>query len=285
MRITRRLVQGAMVSAGVIGTIAAASPGRGPGRWVRRAAWHLGDDARYVAAAVPGLTYRLSGERPDADVADEIVAERVRARLGLITKHLGLPTVTVHVIDHVVLLEGGVHRRREARRIERSAAAVRGVRGVESHLHVDDALPASGPSTVAIPSIAMAELCEAAGDAGARDERAAVHAVLCAFTDRLPDAARIALEVHLPADVRALIARPVRRGARLAPPRTVDELVAAALAAEGADLAAVDVDARAVTLAVVDRLRSLVPEATAALIEALPDELARLWSGGAPVPA
>jgi hypothetical protein len=106
-----------MVTAGVVGTVAAASPARGPGRWLRRAAWHLGDDARYVAAAVPGLTYRLSGERPDADVADDIVAERVRARLGLITKHLGLPTVTVRVIDHVALLEGGVRRRGEARRI------------------------------------------------------------------------------------------------------------------------------------------------------------------------
>jgi uncharacterized protein (DUF2267 family) len=126
----------------------------------------------------------------------------------------------------------------------------------------------------------MAELCEAAGDAGARDERAAVHAVLCAFTERLPDAARIALEVHLPADVRALIARPVRRGARLAPPRTVDELVAAVLAADGADLAAAEIDARAVTVAVVGQLRSLVPEATAALIDALPDELATLWLGG-----
>ena len=281
MSATRRLVQGALLGAGVIGAAVAATPDRGPGRWMRRATARIAKDARYVASAVPGFTYRISGAHPDPDAGDDVVAERVRARLGLITAHLGIPPMTVHSIDHIVVIEGAVPRRRDALHLERAAMAVRGVRGVESHVHEDDTLLRSeAAASIVIPSLALAELCEAAGDAGARDERAAVHAVLCAFTDRLPAAARMELASHLPADVRALIAPARHHGARMAPPRTVAELVLAVLAIDGrADAVATD-DAYAVTAAVITTLRGLVPEATAEMVTALPRELADLWMSG-----
>lgn len=279
MRLTRRVVQGAMLGAGVIGTVVAAGPERGVGRWMRRAARRVGSDARYLAAAVPGFTYRITGEHPDPEASDEVIAERVRARLGLITTHLGLPPVHVHVLERVTLLEGAVPCERDARRIERAAFAVPGVRGIESHLHTDRTiLRSEAAASVEIPSLALSELCEAAGTAGARDERAAVHAVLCAFTDRLPEAARGELALHLPADVRALIAAPRRRGTHLEPPQTVADLVLAVLAADSVRPSIAVEDAEAVAAAVIATLRRLVPEATVAMLDALPAELAGLWS-------
>lgn len=286
MRTTRRIVQGAMLGAGVIGAAVAATPERGAGRWLRRATSRLASDARYMAAAVPGFTYRITGAHPDPDVGDDVIAERVRARLGLITTHLGIPPMRVQSVEHVVILEGAVQRRRDAEHLERAAMAVRGVHGVESHIHEDDALMRSDePAAAVMPSLALAELCEAAGDAGARDERGAVHAVLCAFTDRLPAAARIELAAHLPADVRALIAPARHHGARLAPPRTVADLVRAVLAADDESDAVATDDAYAVTAAVVSTLRGLVPEATGAMVAALPQEIADLWLSTSPANA
>jgi len=284
MNATRRVVQGALLGAGVIGAAVAATPDRGPGRWMRRATARIAQDARYVASAVPGFTYRISGAHPDPDVGDDVIAERVRARLGLITAHLGIPSMTVHSIEHIVVIEGAVPRRRDALHLERVAMAVRGVRGVESHVHEDDTLLRSeAAASVVIPSLALAELCGAAGDAGARDERAAVHAVLCAFTDRLPAAARLDLASHLPPDVRALIAPARHHGARMAPPRTVAELVRSVLDIDGRTDAVATEDAYAVTAAVVTTLRGLVPEATAEMVAALPRELADLWMSGVAV--
>lgn len=284
MSATRRLVQGALLGAGVLGAAVAATPDRGPGRWMRRATARLAKDARYVASAVPGFTYRISGAHPDPDAGDDVIAERVRARLGLITAHLGIPPMTVHSIEHIVVLEGAVPRRRDALHLERMALAVRGVRGVESHVHEDDTLLRSeAAASVVIPSLALAELCGAAGDAGARDERAAVHAVLCAFTDRLPAAARLELASHLPPDVRSLIAPARHHGARMAPPRTVAELVRSVLDIDGRTDAVATDDAYAVTAAVITTLRGLVPEATAEMVAALPRELGDLWLSGAPV--
>jgi uncharacterized protein (DUF2267 family) len=273
------MVQGAMLGAGVIGTAVAASQDRGVGRWLRRAARRVGSDARYVAAAVPGFTYRITGEHPDPDVSDEVIAERVRARLGQITTHLGVPPIQAHVLERVALLEGALPRERDARRLERVALSVPGVQGVESHLHEDRTVRrGEAAASITLPSLALAELCEAAGDAGARDERAAVHAVLCAFTDRLPDTARGELAFHLPADVRALIAPPRRRGAHLDPPQTVADLVLAVLAADTVRPSIAVEDAEGVTAAVIGTLRRLVPEATVAMLDALPRELADLWS-------
>lgn len=286
MRMTRRMVRGALLGAGAIGTIVAASSDRGLGRWIQRAARRVESDARYVAGAIPGITYRISGEHPDPDVSDEVIAERVRARLGQITSRLGVQPIQAQVLERVALLEGALPSERDAHRLERAALSVPGVQGVESHLHEDREIR-RGESTnaITIPSLAMAELCEAAGDAGARDERAAVHAVLCAFTDRLPDAARGELALHLPADVRALIAPPRRRGAHLDPPQTVTDLVLAVLAADTTRPSIAVEDAEGVAAAVIGTLRRLVPEATAAMLDALPRELADLWSArSAPTP-
>jgi hypothetical protein len=95
-----------------------------------------------------GLMYRLFGRRPDPDVDDHTLADRVRSVLGPIEKRLDLPHVHVMVQDHVVLLHGDVGWPHEAAAITRAVREVSGVRDVESHLHVgllpSDTRPSTG---------------------------------------------------------------------------------------------------------------------------------------------
>lgn len=117
-------------------------------------------------------------------------------------------------------------------------------------------------------------LLSAARDAGAAaDARAAIHAVLCAFTDRIPEAERVQVLAHLPADVRALTGPARRHGVR--PPRlkTLPQLVAA-VSAEGGILPQ---HAEDITRAIVAALRGLVPEEQRDVAVVLPAELRELW--------
>jgi hypothetical protein len=95
-----------------------------------------------------GLVYRLSGRRPDPDVDDLTLADRVRSTLGPVEKQLDLPHVHVMVEDHVVLLHGEVEWPHEAATLEEAAQRVSGVRDVESHLHTgmlpSDTRPSEG---------------------------------------------------------------------------------------------------------------------------------------------
>src|ERR1700687_6230895 len=102
MTITKRLVQTAGWAAAVIGVAAAAVPDSG----ARRLADRLGRDVRYAAASAPGILYRLAGRRPDPDVSDDVLADRIRSTLGPLEKRLDVPRVHVMVEDHVAVLHG-----------------------------------------------------------------------------------------------------------------------------------------------------------------------------------
>jgi uncharacterized protein (DUF2267 family) len=115
---------------------------------------------------------------------------------------------------------------------------------------------------------------DAARDAGAGpNARAAVHAVLCGFADRIPDHEREQAFGHLPADVRALAGPPRRHGER--PPRlkTLPQLVAAVTAEGGIE----PQHAEEITRAVVATLRGLVHEEARDVAAVLPAELRELW--------
>jgi hypothetical protein len=278
MAITKRLVQMAGLTAGALGAVAAAAPDTAVGRSARRIADRLSRDVRYAVASAPGILYRLAGRQPEPNVSDDVLADRVRSSIGPLEKRLDLPRVHVMVDDHVVVVHGDVASERDACAIEHAILRVSGVEGVESHLHPGlapgDTRPSQGAAVPPPPSTAMRKLLDAARDAGAgSDPRAAVHAVLCGFTDRLPDDERAQMLGHLPADVRAL-AGPVRRhGERPARLKTLPQLVAAVIAEGGIDPAHAD----DITRAVVASLRSLVREEARDVAAVLPAELRELW--------
>ena len=238
MATTKRLMQGAGLVAGVIGATAASAPDSPIGRGARRLADRIGRDVRYVAASAPGVVYRLAGRRPDPNVGDDVLVDRVRSILGPLEKRLDVPRVHVMVDDHVVILHGDVPGQRDACAIEHAAMRVSGVSGVESHLHMGlasgDTRPSQGAAVPRPPSEALRTLLDAARAAGAGpNPRREVHAVLCGFADRIPEDERAQVFAHLPADVRAL-AGPVRRHGQRSPRlRTVPQLVAAVTAEGG----------------------------------------------------
>jgi len=278
MSTTKQLVRVTGIAAGVIGIVAAVAPDTPVGRAARRLAHRLTRDVRYAVGAAPGVVYRLAGRRPDPDVDDDVLADRIRSSLGPLEKRLDLPRVHIMVDQHVVIVHGEVPDERDARAIEHAIMGVSGVLGVESHLHPGlasgDTRPSAGAAAPQPPSHAMSTLLNAAQAAGAGpDARAAVHAVLCGFADRIPADERDQLYAHLPADVRAL-AGPVRtRGERPPRLRTLPQLVAAVTAEGGIDAS----HAEDITRAVVAALRNLVPEEARDVAAVLPSELRELW--------
>jgi uncharacterized protein (DUF2267 family) len=278
MRTTKRLVRGAALAAGAIGTVAVTAPDTPIGRAARRLGSRLARDVRYAAASAPGLVYRLRGQQPDPNVSDDVLADRVRSSLGPLEKHLDLPHVHVMVDERVVILHGDVPSDEDAARLERAALRVSGVEGVESHLHVGliagDTRP-SNHGAVSLPSVALDKLLEAARDAGAVHPRLAVHAVLCGFADRLPDGERAQLLGQLPADVRALAGPPRRRGTAPRRIKTVPQLVAAINREDEIE----PERAEAITRAVVTTLREVAPHEAHDVAAVLPAELRTLWGG------
>ena len=173
----------------------------------------LSRDVRYAVGSAPGILYRLAGRRPDPDVSDDVLADRIRSSLGPLERRLDVPHVHVMVDQHVAILHGSVPTDADAVRLEHAVMQISGVDGVESHLHHGltrgDSRPSEGALTLA-QSAALTELLDAAHEAGADDPAAAVHAVLCGFGDRIPADERDQVLVHLPADVRALMTGPRR---------------------------------------------------------------------------
>ena len=88
MRTTKRLLQVAAFGAVTIGTVAVAVPDTRIGKRARRLAARLDRDLRYAVASSPGLLYRLAGRHPDPDVPDDILASRIRSRLGPLERRL-----------------------------------------------------------------------------------------------------------------------------------------------------------------------------------------------------
>jgi len=278
MRTTRRLVQFGGLVAGVVGTVAVAAPDTAVGRGARRLADRFARDMRYVATSAPGILYKLSGRRPDPDVSDDVLADRIRSTLGPLEKRLDVPRVHVTVEDHFAILHGDVPSHRAACAVERATLRVSGVSGVESHLHVGlepgDTRPSEGRGAPGPPSHALQAMLDAASNAGASDARAAVHAVLCGFSDRIPADEREQVFAHLPADVRSLAGPARRRGEH--PPRlkSIPQLVAAITAEGGIEPGR----AEAITRAVVGALRSLVPDEAGDVAAVLSAELRELWT-------
>ncbi|MGZ4700772.1 MAG: DUF2267 domain-containing protein [Ilumatobacteraceae bacterium] len=105
-------------------------------------------------------------------------------------------------------------------------------------------------------------------------EPSIVGAILATFAERIPQDEREHVATHLPADVRSMFTPP-RRLRRLAPVRTVPDLVARI----AADTEVLPNDkAVEVTRAVISELRALVPDEVADVAATLPRELRDLWN-------
>jgi hypothetical protein len=135
MAITKRLVQGAVLTAGVIGAVAASAP-EPARRLARRVSKRLTRDVNYAVASAPGILYRLAGRRPDPNVPDDVLADRIRSSLGPLEVRLDVPRVHIMVNEHVAMVHGDVPDAKSARAIDHAIRRVSGVRDVESHLHV-----------------------------------------------------------------------------------------------------------------------------------------------------
>ncbi|HVM65089.1 MAG TPA: DUF2267 domain-containing protein [Acidimicrobiales bacterium] len=273
---TRRVIGVAAVGGVVVWLRPGTHANRRARGQIERAARRL----RYGAGRLEGLRYRLAGLGPDPGAADPVLADRVRSSLGPLEKRLDVPHIHVMVEDHVALLHGEVPSVWAAMELEGAVAAVPGIAGVDSYLHIGltrgDTRPSEGRA-VHQRSPALQRLLEAAAEAGAPlgDAHAAVRWVLATFADRLPEGERAQVAAHLPGDVRGLF-EPPRRLRRGTPVRSVDDLVervAAAPSGLSSD------SARAVTTAVLAVLRALVPEEEGDVAAVLPAELRALWEG------
>jgi len=277
-RPTKRTVGGLAVVGGVV----MLRLGTRANKAVRHQLDALGRQLRNQAGQLRGTSYRLRGQRPDPDVSDDILADRIRSSIGPVEKRLDLPHVNVLVEDHVALLHGVVGTAEEAHQLETAVAAVSGVRDIESYLHVGigpgDSRPSAGKLVVP-PSEAHQRLVSAATGAGIESAAAesVVRAILASFADRLPDGERNQVASHLPADVRAMFTPP-RRVRAAGSPRTVSALVAR-IAAASTELP--EDKARDVTAAVLRELRTLVPEEAADVAAVLPSELRQFWQQAA----
>lgn len=271
---TRRTAEGIAVVGGVV----LLRPGTRANHALRHQLDVLSRRLRHFAGRLHGITYRLRGRRPDPDASDNVLADRIRSSLGPLERRLDLPHIHVMAEDHIALLHGEVGTAAEADQIEAAVAAVSGVLGVESYLHIGLARSDTRPSTgraVQQPSDAHQRLLAAATGADL-DPAAAptvVRAILATFAERLPGDERHQVSTHLPADVRALFTPPRRiRGAT--PVRTASDLVDR-IAASTAELP--HEMARQVTQAVVRELRALVPDEAADVAAVLPAGLRELW--------
>lgn len=277
MRATKRCALGvaALAGGGLVLRV-----GKTANRLARRSLHVAERRLRDVSGRLQGASYRLAGGRPDPDISDLVLTDRIRSSLGPLEKRLDLPHVHVMVERHVALLHGVTDTERAAQQIERAVAAVSGVRGVESYLHVglgaNDARPSAGRRAHEIePSPAKQQLLDAATAAGLPAESAmpVVRAILANFADRLPDGEREQVAAHLPTDVKALFAAP-RRTHCLKTARTAEELVAR-IAAATTELP--EAEAAEVTEAVLRTLRALVPDEAADVAAVLPAGIRELW--------
>ncbi|HTN80253.1 MAG TPA: DUF2267 domain-containing protein [Acidimicrobiales bacterium] len=278
MRAPMRMTVGGLA---VVGGVILLRPGTRANRAARHQIEALGRQARYSLGQLQGVSYRLRGGHPDAEVSGNTLADRVRSTLGPLEKRLDLPHIHVMVEDHVALLHGEVATRAEAHEIEVTVSAIPGVRGVESYLHVGltsgDTRPSAGRASEQ-PSEACRRLVSTATARGVDPNVApsVVRAVLATFAERLPEGERDHVAHHLPADVRSQLTPP-RRIYQPAPARTTADLVARITATTTALPAGKEIE---VTAAIVHELRALVPDEAAGVAAVLPAELRRMWEQG-----
>lgn len=278
----RTTTRGLVTGAAAAGVALMLRPGSRGNKLLRRELARAGRRLRYTEGRLDGARYRLSGQRPDPDVVDNVLADRIRSSLGPLEHRLDVPRVHVMVEHHVALLHGDVGSDEDASEIEQAVAAVPGVSGVESYLHAGLARGDTRPSTgraLQPPSAALVQLLTAAEEAGIdpAGAKAVVRGVLATFADRLPAGERDHLAGHLPADVRPMFTPP-RRIAHARPPRHVHDLVGR-IAGTTPELPLER--SEQATAAVIGRLRTLVPDDAADVAAVLPAELRALWQGTA----
>jgi uncharacterized protein (DUF2267 family) len=275
MRTTKRVIQAGTAGAMTIGAIAVVAPDSAIGRAARRLAHRLERDVRYVVASTPGILYRLAGRQPDPNVSDDVLADRIRSSIGPLEHKLDIPRIHVMVQNHIAILHGEVDSPLEASALELAVLGVSGVDGVESHLHhgltPGDTRPSDGAATR--PSAALAAFLRSARTAGAHDPARAVHAVLSALADRIPENERSQFIAQLPADVRALSQGPNHHAEPGQKVRTVAEFVDSVVAEGGIEPSR----SEAVTRAVLATLRERVPHEAADVAAALPHQFRDLW--------
>lgn len=258
-------------------------PGSSTNRLARHQLVRASQRLHFLSGRLQGVSYRLSGRHPDPHVPDDVLADRIRSSLGVTAKALDLPRVHVMVQDHVALLHGEADTPAHAAEFERAVAAVPGVAGVESFLHVgllpSDSRPSEGRRHRPA-SDALTRLTAAATGAGVAPDASetVTRAVLATFADRLPAGERAQVAVHLPADVRQLFTPP-RRSRHRRPARTTRELVEQVASATGG--LTTDQVERA-TVGVIGCLRTLVPEEDQDVRAVLPAQLKSLWDSPAP---
>lgn len=278
----RRATRGLVTGAAAAGVVALFRPGTRANKALRRQLVHARRRLRYLEGRLEGANYRLSGRHPDTEVADTVLADRIRSSLGKLERRLDIPRVHVMVEHHVALLHGEVGRDEDASEIEHAVLGVPGVVGVESYLHAGltpgDTRPSSGTAAHQ-PSPALVQLLATAEDAGVSSTAApaVVRGVLATFADRIPAGEREHIRVHLPADVRPLLTPP-RRISGTRPPRSVHDLVGR-IAGTTPELPLER--SQQVTVAVLRTLRELVSDEAADVAAVLPPELRALWKGAA----
>ncbi|HLF99303.1 MAG TPA: BON domain-containing protein [Acidimicrobiia bacterium] len=243
-------------------------------RATRRAFRASGRRLRYARGRWQGLRYHLAGRHPADNVADDVLADRVRSSLGPIEKRLDMPRVHVSVFDRIAHLHGDAPSPDAHETLAAAVLRVPGIEGVHSFLHVgllaSDSRPSEG-RTITEPSAVRRTLTDAARNAGAPDPARAVRSVLATFMARIPEPERRDIESHFPDDVKVLSAPPLRVGRRV---HDIRELVDAVQGTGGLHGAA---DPTAVVENVVAALRDLVPEEAADVAAVLPAKLRRFW--------
>lgn len=240
----------------------------------------------WLAGRLAALRYRMLRRTPSSDVADDVLADRVRSTLGPVEKRLDLPRLHVMVEDGIAVLHGAVSTGYDEAELVRAVAAVPGVEAVDARLHLGltraDSRPSEGRQR-AEQSVARRELAAAAADAADLVEpglTAAVSAVLSTLMERLPRDEREHLLSHLPEDVRVLAHRPRSPRAASTSIRTKREFAEAVeelALLDGAEGITGPIRALVVSRAVLAALRRLVPEEVADVAAVLPAELRELW--------
>ena len=277
---------GAAGLAGVVLVVRAlVGPGTRGRTVVRRGGDQLARSVRNRTCRWKGVSYRLRGRHPAPDVTDDVLADRIRSSIGRLEVRLDVPHIHLPVQDGTALLHGEVGTADDAEQLERAVAAVSGVVGVESFLHIGlirgDTRPSEGAQHPA-SSAARTRLLEAATRSGVAEEHASavVRSVLSTFAERIPTDERSQLATHLPGDVRALIAPPRRTGRATTRIRTVPELVATAAAAAPGGMP--PEQHQRVVASVLGTLRELVPEEATDLAAVLPPDLRGFWEAAVP---
>jgi uncharacterized protein (DUF2267 family) len=266
-RATRALWQGSLTAAAV--TSARVFGRRRTVRGIEQLSRWLRD----THGLLQGVDYRVRGRGPGTGVSDRVLADRLRTRLGPVTRQLDLPHMTVEVADGVAVLHGDVADGAQADVVVSEARQVPGIVDVDAHVHICLSPSDTRPSTSqrhASPSHQLTRLEQAARATGVEVGQAAV--VLQVLLQRLPAGERAHVVNHLRADVRQLVDG-VRVPDDVLHVRDVDKLVEIAGRIAGLS----NRRARGTLEAVMIVLAELVPEEGADILAVLPGELRELW--------